>query len=495
MAKIIGNTTATPNPRPDWNQTDETKADFIKNKPIVDQVYSAESTNAQSGIAVAEIITSINKIIEDETKARTDADSGFNDRITALESNFGDGENTAESQIEAAVNGVRDELNEYKETNDVAVKANADAIDVLNGNTSVEGSVDKKIALAINDFATKVSDDKTVNTYKELIDYAASHGSEFTELVGEVDANTKAIEALNGDTSTIGSIDNKLEGKVDKVSGKGLSANDYTTEEKNKLSNIEDGAQVNIQPDWNQTDETKEDYIKNKPTLEHLHSAEDINSGVLSILHGGTGATTVEGAKQTLGIDKVPNVTTNDQTPTYSDTSTLATLSSGEKLNVALQKIKCAITNLINHLNNKSNPHGVTASQVGLGNVNNTSDTNKPVSAAQATAIADAKSAGTIAQTNLNAHISNKSNPHGVTAAQIGAAPEQHDHSASSITSGTLNIDRLPIAPVSKGGTGATTAEGALENLGAAPAYTYGTDDLTAGSSSLDTGTLYFVYE
>ena len=35
MAKIIGNTTATPNPRPDWNQSDETKADYIKNKPCL----------------------------------------------------------------------------------------------------------------------------------------------------------------------------------------------------------------------------------------------------------------------------------------------------------------------------------------------------------------------------------------------------------------------------------------------------------------------------
>ena len=34
MGKIIGNTTATPNPRPDWNQTDENKADYIKNKPL-----------------------------------------------------------------------------------------------------------------------------------------------------------------------------------------------------------------------------------------------------------------------------------------------------------------------------------------------------------------------------------------------------------------------------------------------------------------------------
>ena len=37
MAKVIGNTTATPNPQADWNQTDATKADYIKNKPIVSQ--------------------------------------------------------------------------------------------------------------------------------------------------------------------------------------------------------------------------------------------------------------------------------------------------------------------------------------------------------------------------------------------------------------------------------------------------------------------------
>lgn len=35
MREIIGNTTATPNPRPDWLQTDENKADYIKNKPTV----------------------------------------------------------------------------------------------------------------------------------------------------------------------------------------------------------------------------------------------------------------------------------------------------------------------------------------------------------------------------------------------------------------------------------------------------------------------------
>lgn len=72
------------------------------------------------------------------------------------------------------------------------------------------------------------------------------------------------------------------------------------------------------------------------------------------------------------------------------------------------------------HIANKSNPHGVTKAQVGLANVNNTSDADKPVSTAQATAIADAKAAGTNAQTNLNTHMQNMSNPHGVTRDQLG---------------------------------------------------------------------------
>lgn len=72
------------------------------------------------------------------------------------------------------------------------------------------------------------------------------------------------------------------------------------------------------------------------------------------------------------------------------------------------------------HIGNKANPHEVTKAQVGLGNVNNTSDADKPISTAQATAIAEAKAAGTTAQTNLTTHIQNKSNPHGVTRDQLG---------------------------------------------------------------------------
>jgi hypothetical protein len=62
MSKIIGNTTATPNPRPDWNQTDETKADFIKNKPqfntedlVIKNSISSKNIIASSEVACASI--------------------------------------------------------------------------------------------------------------------------------------------------------------------------------------------------------------------------------------------------------------------------------------------------------------------------------------------------------------------------------------------------------------------------------------------------------
>lgn len=100
-------------------------------------------------------------------------------------------------------------------------------------------------------------------------------------------------------------------------------------------------------------------------TFETMQTALNTHTGNKSNPHSVT--------KSQVGLGNVPNVETNDQTPTYSDTTTLVTLSSGEKISIAFAKIKLAITTLINHLANKSNPHGVTKSQVGLGNVENKS--------------------------------------------------------------------------------------------------------------------------
>lgn len=72
---------------------------------------------------------------------------------------------------------------------------------------------------------------------------------------------------LNTMDAGIAALDTAMADKVDKVAGKGLSTEDFTTEEKTKLAGIEDGAEVNVQADWGQTDDEADDYIKNKPDL------------------------------------------------------------------------------------------------------------------------------------------------------------------------------------------------------------------------------------
>ena len=72
---------------------------------------------------------------------------------------------------------------------------------------------------------------------------------------------------------------------------------------------------------------------------------------------------------------------------------------------------------LTSHIANKSNPHEVTKEQVGLGNVDNTADKDKPVSTAQSEAISAAKAEVT---KSINDHIADVRNPHGVTKEQVG---------------------------------------------------------------------------
>lgn len=86
-------------------------------------------------------------------------------------------------------------LNTYKAENDAKVTANTDAIAVLNGDTTIEGSVDKKVTDAINEFATQISDDGTINTYKEILNYISTHGGEANEMMAAIDA----LEVLVGD--------------------------------------------------------------------------------------------------------------------------------------------------------------------------------------------------------------------------------------------------------------------------------------------------------
>ncbi len=123
---------------------------------------------------------------------------------------------------------------------------------------------------------------------------------------------------------------------------------------------------------------------------------------------------------ETVGLGEVPNVSTNDQAPTYTVPSEAAELASGEKLSLAFGKIAAAVKSMLSHIKATGNVHKLTAED-------------------------------------------------------INAAKDTHEHSAADINSGTLSIKR--------GGTGADSAKGARKNIGA-----LGTDgsDVMTGSLKFD---------
>lgn len=173
--------------------------------------------------------------------------------------------------------------------------------------------------------------------------------------------------------------------------------------------------------------------------------------------------------KAQVGLGNVPNVSTNDQTPTYTVPASNAGLVSGEKLGTAFGKIARAVASLIAHIANKSNPHSVTKAQVGLANVDNTSDVNKPISSATQTAlngksdkahkhktadISDMPTAlpadGGNADTVDGKHASDfAASIHTHTAADVGAAASSHTHTKSQITD-------FPASLPANGGNSAT---------------------------------------
>lgn len=84
--------------------------------------------------------------------------------------------------------------------------------------------------------------------------------------LGNVDNTSDANKPISTATQTA------LDSKVDKIAGKGLSTEDYTTTEKNKLAGIETGAEVNVQSDWNAA--SGDAFIANKPVISGTNTGD-----------------------------------------------------------------------------------------------------------------------------------------------------------------------------------------------------------------------------
>lgn len=189
-----------------------------------------------------------------------------------------------------------------------------------------------------------------------------------------------------------------LDLKVDKVAGKQLSTEDYTTNEKNKLAGIQSGAEVNVNADWNAI--SGDAYILNKPSTftpsAHTHPISQVDNlqttldAKADLVNG-----LVPSSQLPSFVNDVLEFTTIGDFPTNGETDKIylskdtnkiyrwsgseyvqinGGLALGETSETAYRGDRGKIS--YDHSQTIGNPHGTTKGDIGLGNVPNADATN-----------------------------------------------------------------------------------------------------------------------
>lgn len=189
---------------------------------------------------------------------------------------------TAKTEAVAAAKTYTDEkvqeINAAAGNLEARVKANEDAIDVLNGEG--DGSVSKAVSDGINTWAQQVTNNQTIDTFKELVDYAATHSGEYGVLAGSVQSNTNAINVLKGDENTAGSVAKAVKDAVDAEAQRatgvesGLASRIKALEDDTTSAEGIEGLQGQINGINDEISDIKEAQATDKKALEDAIAAE-----------------------------------------------------------------------------------------------------------------------------------------------------------------------------------------------------------------------------
>lgn len=225
------------------------------------------------------------------------------------------------------------------------------------------------------------SDTGALDTLQEIVDY--------------IQVNRESLNSLN--INAIAGLQSALNSKVDKVTGKGLSANDYTDGEKSKLSGIAAGAQVNVATNLGNNATTSSVTITSSTgDNTTVGSATNTVAGIM----GAGDKSKLDGIETGAQRNVATNLSANRNSTTYtvaSSTGTNVTLQAASNADAGVMtsadKNKLdsleggAEVNTVVSVAGKTGAVALNKNDVGLNNVNNTSDSAKPVSTAQQTAL------------------------------------------------------------------------------------------------------------
>lgn len=235
----------------------------------------------------------------------------------------------------------------------VVISANA----IPKATTSVDGLLSKEDKAILDDVNSK----KHTHSNKSVIDTITSAlitnwNSAFTHI-------SDTVKHITSDERTLW---NTVSNKVDKETGKGLSTNDFTTVEKNKLAGVAENANNYVHPSSHSPSIISQD-ANNRFVTDTEKATWNAKAST------STATTSSNGLMSSTDKSKLNNIAENA-------TKTEASTTNGKI------KINGTETTVYTHPTG-TNPHGTTKADVGLGNVDNTSDLNKPISTAVQTAL------------------------------------------------------------------------------------------------------------
>lgn len=263
--------------------------DVLENKPKLNgKTIQGSKTNEDYGIPTkTSDLENDSDFVSDANYVHTD-----NNYTSEEQSKLGGIESGAEVNVQSDWEQSNNAADDYIKNKPENLVQDANYVHTDNNYTTEEKS--KLSGIEAGAEANVQSDwSEADNSKDDFIKNKPTKVSDFQNDSGFItkDVNDLTNYYKKSETYTQTEINNSLSGKVDKETGKGLSSNDYTDAEKTKLSGIAAGAEVNVQSDWQQSDNTKDDYIKNKPEnlvqdASYVHTDNNYTSDEKSKLSG-----------------------------------------------------------------------------------------------------------------------------------------------------------------------------------------------------------------
>lgn len=300
------------------NAIDAKWASYVLKSDLATEV--SDNAGTKVNVTVKTKDGKVSDVVVDETQldAALNAKANASDVYTKSAA-----EEMAQGKVNALANG--------------AVKDNTDAIAVLKGNATVEGSVDKKIQDAINAFAGAADNDNVIENVTELLNYVSGvDGSKnLASAIAQIAENKGKIETLNGDASVAGSVakavsdealirknaDDAINERIDSIASV-VGAPESDVEATGIFKVIEENEKTTSNT-LNDLNTRLQEVESKKDSIESALQASDIATG------NANGTISVKGADvKVKGLGSAA----------YTETSAYATAEQGTKADTAYQK-------------------------------------------------------------------------------------------------------------------------------------------------------------